>query len=490
MSDRPPDHRTGAGALDGRAALGAARRDRGAVLRRRLRDLRPRQRARARHRAVRRYATSCRPGVDRPSRGWRWPRSPTRGRWTAGRSWSPPRSVGPGALNMVTAAGLAHANRLPVLLLPGDTFTGRAPGPGAPAGRALRRPDHVGQRRLPAGVALLRPDHPARAAPLDAAAGRAGAHRPRRRGPVTLALPQDVQAEEYDFPAAMFAPTAAPRPPRPRPDTDGAGRGRRGCCGDAERPLLVLGGGVRYSGAGAEAMAFAETAPRADRRDRRRAHPGPARPPVVRRRARHHRLDLGQRAGRPRPTSSSPSARDSRTSPPPRGPAFAADVRLVTVNAARFDAVKHNAHRRRRRRAREPCSSWPMPLGEWTARPTPWARNGRTEKAAWDEHVDELRAGSRRPDGALTYAQVTGVVNDASTPDDYVLTASGGMPGELHGGWRTGEVKHGASARRRGPRWTWSTASRAWATRSSAPWGAAMARAGDAPRRPRDLDLR
>ena len=79
-------------------------------------------------------------------------------------------SIGPGATNMVTAAGVAHANRLPLLLLAGDTFQSRDPRSGAAAGRALRRPDDDGQRRLQAGHPLLGPDHPARAARALAAA--------------------------------------------------------------------------------------------------------------------------------------------------------------------------------------------------------------------------------------------------------------------------------------------------------------------------------
>ena len=79
------------------------------------------------------------------------------------------------------------------------------------------------------------------------------------------------------------------------------------------------------------------------------------------------------------------------------------------------------------------------------------------------------------PEGVLTYATVTGIVNDLSTPDDYVLTASGGMPGELHGGWRTGEVKHGTSATS-GATMDLEYGFSCMGYEVVGPWGAAMAR--------------
>jgi 3D-(3,5/4)-trihydroxycyclohexane-1,2-dione acylhydrolase (decyclizing) len=95
-------------------------------------------------------------------------------------------------------------------------------------------------------------------------------------------------------------------------------------------------------------------------------------------------------------------------------------------------------------------------------------------RAAWDEHVDELRRGVA-PDGSLTYAQVVGVVNDGSGPDDYALSASGGMPGELHGGWRTGDVKPDA-APTSGATMDLEYGFSCMGYEVAAPWGAAMAR--------------
>src|SRR3954465_4658637 len=165
-------------------------------------------------------------------------------------------SIGPGALNMVTAAGLAHANRLPVLLLPGDSFTGRGPDP------VLQQVEHYGDPTTTVNDAfrpvaryfdrITRPEQLLATLPQVARVptGPAGA------GPVVLALPQDVQAEEYDFPLAMFAERLH-RVPRPRPDVAAlaeAGRILR----EGRRPVLVVGGGARYSGAQAEVVGFAE----------------------------------------------------------------------------------------------------------------------------------------------------------------------------------------------------------------------------------------
>jgi 3D-(3,5/4)-trihydroxycyclohexane-1,2-dione acylhydrolase (decyclizing) len=115
-------------------------------------------------------------------------------------------SIGPGALNMVTAAGVAHANRLPVLLLPGDTFVSRAPDP------VLQQVEHFGDPATTANDAfravaryfdrITRPEQLLATLPQVARV----LTDPADIGPVVLALPQDVQAEQFDFPAAMFTP--------------------------------------------------------------------------------------------------------------------------------------------------------------------------------------------------------------------------------------------------------------------------------------------
>jgi 3D-(3,5/4)-trihydroxycyclohexane-1,2-dione acylhydrolase (decyclizing) len=144
----------------------------------------------------------------------------------------------------------------------------------------------------------------------------------------------------------------------------------------------------------------------------------------------------------------------------------------VTVNAARFDAVKHGAHEVVGD-ARETLVELSEALGDWVA-PSGFAARASAERAGWDAEIDRLRAGGLTPDGSLTYAQVTGVVNDGSGPDDYVLTASGGMPGELHGGWRTGRVAPGATS---GATMDLEYGFSCMGYEVVAPWGAALARA-------------
>lgn len=161
-------------------------------------------------------------------------------------------SIGPGALNLVTAAGVAHANRLPLLLLPGDTFAGRAPDPvlqqvepfhdaTATVNDAFRAVSRYFDR-------ITRPEQLLATLPQIARV----LTEPADCGPVTLALPQDVQTEVFDFPETLFEPVTH-RVPRPRPDrravTEAAAMLRA-----SRRPLLVLGGGVRYSGAGGRAL--------------------------------------------------------------------------------------------------------------------------------------------------------------------------------------------------------------------------------------------
>jgi 3D-(3,5/4)-trihydroxycyclohexane-1,2-dione acylhydrolase (decyclizing) len=379
-------------------------------------------------------------------------------------------SVGPGALNMVTAAGLAHANRLPVLLLPGDTFAGRAPDP------VLQQVEHSGEPGITVNDAfrpvsryfdrITRPEQLISTLPQVARV----LTDPADAGPVVLALPQDAQAEEYYFPEAMFAPRLH-RVPRARPDTKALAEAVA-TFSSAERPLLVLGGGVRYSGAGAEALAFVER------------HNIPVVETVAGRTLVPHAHRLyGGALGIIGSTSANALAseadvvlavgtrlQDFTTS---SWTGFSADVSIVTVNAARFDAVKHNAHAVVGD-ARETLVELDKYLGDWTANAA-WTMRATEEKAEWDAHIDRLRAGGLSPDGSLTYAQVTGIVNEASTPSDYVLTASGGMPGELHGGWRTGRVEHTGSPTS-GATMDLEYGFSCMGYEVVAPWGAAMAR--------------
>ena len=165
-------------------------------------------------------------------------------------------SIGPGATNMVTAAGVAHTNRLPVLLLSGDYYVSRLPDPVLQQVEHWGDPTHQRQRRLQAGDPLLGPDHPARAAdPVTAAGARASSSIPADCGPAFLGLCQDVQAEAFDYPARFFEKRVH-HIPRPRPDVRQLEQAAA-LLRSARKPLLIAGGGVRYSGAEAALGEFA-----------------------------------------------------------------------------------------------------------------------------------------------------------------------------------------------------------------------------------------
>ena len=336
--------------------------------------------------------------------------------------------------------------------------------PGPPAGRALRRPDDDGERRVPGGLPLLRPDHPARAAARHAAAGGPGAHRPRRRRAGRRSrLPQDVQAEECDFPVAMFdapgAPgaAAAPRPCRARRGGRDPARGASGRC-------WSLGGGVRYSGAAAEALAFAEAhgVPVVETVAGRTLVP--ARPPAVRRRARHHRLHLGQHPGRR-------GRRGARGRHPAAGlhhllvDGFAPDVRDRQGQRGPLRRRQARRARGRGRRPREPLVELARRAGRLAGRRRLGGAGGEREGRLGRAHRHGCAPGS--PPTARSPTPRWSAWS--TTPAARTTTCSpppAACPGELHGGWRTGRSTRGAGATPRARRWTSSTASPAWATRS------------------------
>jgi 3D-(3,5/4)-trihydroxycyclohexane-1,2-dione acylhydrolase (decyclizing) len=373
-------------------------------------------------------------------------------------------SIGPGALNMVTAAGVAHANRLPLLLLPGDTFVNRAPDP------VLQQVEPFGDATATANDAfravsryfdrIVRPEQLIATLPQVARV----LTDPADCGPVTLALPQDVQAAAYDFPLALFEPVVH-HPIRPRPDRT-ALAAAVAAVRSARRPLLVLGGGVRYSGAAARALELAErhgipvTETTAGRTLVPHDHPLHAGPLGITGSASANAVaaeaDLVLAVGT--------RLQDFTTA---SWSVFDPAVALVSVNTARFDAVKHGALAVVGD-ADETLAELAPALADWTV-PAEWTGRAAAERATWDAYIDDLRA----PGGDLpTYAQVVGVVNDASGPDDYVMTASGGLPGELIGGWRASgggpgmDVEYGFSC---------------MGYELAGAWGAAMARAESHP---------
>ncbi len=173
-------------------------------------------------------------------------------------AWVCTSSIGPGATNMVTGAALATINRLPVLLLPGDVFATRVASP------VLQELEHPGGQDVSVNDAF-RPvsrffDRVWRPEQLPSAllAAMRVLTDPADTGAVTLALPQDVQAEAYDWPRELFAARVW-HVPRPVPEPAALARAA-GVIRSAARPLIVAGGGVIYAEATAELRAFAEAA--------------------------------------------------------------------------------------------------------------------------------------------------------------------------------------------------------------------------------------
>ena len=205
-------------------------------------------------------------------------------------------SIGPGALNMVTAAGVAHANRLPVLLLAGDTFQSRIPDP------VLQQVEHFGDPTVTVNDAfkpvsrywdrLTRPEQVVHSLPHAVATMLD----PANCGPAFIALPQDVQAEAYDFPERFFERTVH-EIARPRADV---GQLRRAAelIRHAARPLIIAGGGVHYSRRRGRADPLRRDPQHPRRRDdgRQGVHAGG--PPAERRAGRRHRVHVGERARR------------------------------------------------------------------------------------------------------------------------------------------------------------------------------------------------
>ena len=341
-------------------------------------------------------------------------------------------SIGPGATNLVTAAALAHVNRLPVLLLPGDVFVTRVPAPVLqqvedfqdgtvsandcfkPVSRYFDRITHPAQLlvALPRAIRVLTD--------------------PAGCGPVTLALPQDVQAMAYDYPADFFEPpvvTFTGAPPN-SDELDSAAVLLR----TAKRPLIVAGGGALYANAGDALKSFAAT----------------------------HGVPVCEtQAGKgalPWDDPMQQGAIGVTGSPAANGLAQDADVvialgtrlqdfttgshsmfgaaKLLGINAQRFDAVKWHAlalcadAREALRALSHALAGWRADVG-WTAR-------ARQAGGDWRADVDRITG---RRDAALPYeGDVIGAVQRSSadsTTRDIVVCAAGSLPGELHKLWRT-----------------------------------------------------
>ncbi|WP_405141714.1 3D-(3,5/4)-trihydroxycyclohexane-1,2-dione acylhydrolase (decyclizing) [Sphaerisporangium sp. NBC_01403] len=337
-------------------------------------------------------------------------------------------SIGPGATNMVTGAALATINRIPVLLLPGDVFATRAAGAVLQELEDPRSYDvSVNDCLRPVSRFFDRVNRPEQLPSALMAAMRVLTD-PAETGAVTLALPQDVQAEAYDWPAELFARRVW-HVARPIPDAAAVERAveaiRR-----SRRPLIVAGGGVVYSEAWEELTAFAEAhgVPVGETQAGKGVlpydhpcalgaigHTGTAAANAVAREA-----DLVIGVG----TRYTDFTTASRT--------LFGDARFVNLNVTAFDAAKH-AGVMLVGDAREGLAL--LDLGGWKADPS-WTSRAAELGRAWQDTVSALYAGD-----TLTQPVVLGVLNEVAGPDGVVVNAAGSMPGDLHKLWRASDPK-------------------------------------------------
>ena len=340
-------------------------------------------------------------------------------------------SVGPGAANMLTGAALATTNRLPVLLLPSDTFATRVSDPvlqqvEMPHDTSLQVTDAF----RPLSRFLDRVDRPEQLFSIALAAMRVLTD-PAETGAVTIALPEDVQAEQLDVPLEFLRPREwhVRRPVPERGPLDRAVAAIRA----ARRPLVVAGGGVLYSGAEQQLDAFARDTgipvgtTQAGGGSLVWDHPqslggiGATGTTAANRIAAEADLVIG--VG----TRYSDFTTASRT-------AFqASDVQFVNVNVASFDAYKHGSQLPVVADAREALDALRAALGDHRV-DAAHADRVAAEKAAWDDLVDEafLPTGSALPG----QPEIIGAVQAASDPTDVVVQAAGSLPGDLHKLWR------------------------------------------------------
>jgi 3D-(3,5/4)-trihydroxycyclohexane-1,2-dione acylhydrolase (decyclizing) len=341
-------------------------------------------------------------------------------------------SIGPGATNMVTAAALAHVNRLPVLFLPGDVFANRAPDP------VLQQVESFGDGTVSANDVfrpvsryfdrITRPEQiiPALARTMQVLTD------PAECGPVTLSLCQDVQAEAFDYPESFFAERVWISR-RPQPDAgelDAAVVALKA----SKKPVIIAGGGVLYSEAAATLKAFAERhgIPVMETNAGKSSLPH------------DHPLNMGSVGV----TGSSASnllaeqadvvlAVGSRLQDFTTGSwaLFKADgVKIVGLNAQLFDAGKHRALPLVAD-AKAGLEALEARLGGWKTADA-WTSAARTAKDDW---LKAAKAVTDPTNALPSDAQVIGAVHRARGSKATLVCASGGLPGELHKLWPAGE---------------------------------------------------
>ena len=341
-------------------------------------------------------------------------------------------SAGPGTSNLLTSAALAHANRLPMLMLCGDSFLTRLPDP------VLQQLEHFGNPTLGVNDAFKsvcrywdRITHPAQiiqslpqalATMLD----------PADCGPAFIALPQDVQGWSYEFPLSFFEKKLH-RIRRISPDPLEIEEAAALLL-TAQRPMIIAGGGVQYSGAVSELTTFAET------------HNIPVVETIAGRAnmIATHPLNIGPIGVTGSDSANAIAAQadvivavGTRLQDFTTGSwtAFDAEARFIAINTARFDALKHMS---------QPIvgdAKTALPLLSAAAQglraPDAWRQTAQDQRHKWDDYV----ARNVAPDnGPNSYAKAIGVVNALCDPRDRVVAAAGGLPAEVTANWRTLDI--------------------------------------------------
>jgi 3D-(3,5/4)-trihydroxycyclohexane-1,2-dione acylhydrolase (decyclizing) len=338
-------------------------------------------------------------------------------------------SIGPGSTNMITGAALASTNRIPVLLLPSDVFATRVANPVLQELEDPRTFDiSVNDAFRPVSRFFDRVWRPEQLPSALLGAMRVLAD-PAETGAVTIALPQDVQAEAYDWPEELFAPRVW-HIPRAVPEPAALARAAE-LIRSAERPLVVAGGGVHYSEATDALRRFAEATgiPVGDTQAGKGAllwdHPqavggiGSTGSPVANALAREADVVIG--IG----TRYSDFTTASRT-------AFQhPDVRFVNLNVAAFDAAKHGGEMLVAD-ARAGLEALTEALAGYRCSST-W------DTTAWNRTVDEAFHLGHEPLPAQT--EVLGALNEEMHATDVVVQAAGSMPGDLQMLWRARDAK-------------------------------------------------
>ncbi|WP_375279728.1 3D-(3,5/4)-trihydroxycyclohexane-1,2-dione acylhydrolase (decyclizing) [Pseudooctadecabacter sp.] len=338
-------------------------------------------------------------------------------------------SAGPGTANLLTSAALAHANRLPLLMLCGDAFLTRLPDP------VLQQLEHFGNPTLGVNDAFKavsrywdRITHPAQII-QSLPAALATMLDPADCGPAFIGLPQDVQGWAHDYPETFFEKRVH-RIRKQAPDMEEV-VDAFALLQTAKRPMIIAGGGVQYSGAVAELTAFAEDSgipvveTIAGRANMKSDHPLNCGPLGVTgsdsANAIAEQADVILAVG----TRLQDFTTGSWT-------AFAKDAKIIGINVGRHDAMKHMS----------------LPVigdaaiclaslaGEYKA-PAGWTAFAQNERTKWDAYVAENVKPGNRPN---SYAQAIGVVNNLCDPRDRIVAAAGGLPAEVTANWRTLDI--------------------------------------------------